>query len=266
MTAVDHVLDALQRRGWSVPRREQVSEGRRGPNPTRIDLVRGKARQHLLVYAWRITGEGKGRSGTNYRIQTTRSHPGDLQVEVGRLTVGFGVDVDRNVIAVFDGWTKRRTGSSSSVHIKRALLVAAAAEGYAEQQPVWDGRAAASLEEVDRLVEWIEGQRRPRCGAVQALKYELAGSNATVTADLWDGAPAAWLRVDDTLAIADRSGRQLVDDGLWKVTDTQVTQVPRNSSGSTSYPRNTVTLACRYVGQVQDPAAVLAGLTRRPPA
>lgn len=265
MAALDHVVDALQQRGWTVPTRQRVAESGRGPNPTRLDLTRGKARQHLVAYAWRISGEGKGRSGTNYRIQTTRTHAGDLLVEPDRFTVGFGVDADRGVLAVFDGWTKRTTGSSSSVHIKRDLLDSAVTAGYAEQPPIWDGRAAATLDEVDQLLAWIERQRAPRQVAVQALTVEVAGATAAVASDLWDGAPAAWLRTGDTFAIADRPGEQLVDDGLWKVTDVRVSSVQRTTPSGKSYPRNNVTLVGRRFGRVQDPAAVLAGLTRRPP-
>ncbi len=266
MAALDQVVDALQQRGWTVPARQRVAESGHGPNPTRLDLARGKARQHLLAYAWRITGEGKGRSGTNYRIQTTRTHQGDLLVEADRFTVGFGVDADRGVLAAFDGWTKRTTGSSSSVHIKRDLLDTAATGGYAEQPPIWDGRAAAILGEVDQLVAWIERQRAPRQAAVQALTVQVTGSTAEVTSDLWDGAPAAWLRVGDTFAIADRPGEHLVDDGLWRVTDVRVSSVQRATASGKSYPRNNVTITGRRFGRVQDPAAVLAGLTRRPPA
>ncbi len=113
---------------------------------------------------------------------------------------------------------------------------------------------------------WVERQRAPRQAAVQALTVQVAAATAEVTSDLWDGAPAAWLRIGDTFAIADRPGERLVDDGPWKVTDVQVSSVQRTSASGKSYPRNNVTLTGRRYGRVQDPSAVLAGLTRRPPA
>ena len=91
MTAVDDVVAAFDAAGWTALVQQGVHGGR-SVNPSRVDLARGKQYLQLLVYAWKITGEGKGRSGDNYRIQTTRSHGGDLMTESGRLTLGFGVD------------------------------------------------------------------------------------------------------------------------------------------------------------------------------
>ncbi len=56
MAALDNVVDALQQRGWAVPTRQRVAESGHGSNPTRLDLTRGKARQHLVAYASRISG------------------------------------------------------------------------------------------------------------------------------------------------------------------------------------------------------------------
>lgn len=107
MKPMDHVLEAFDRHAWTRLAVEPLSGRPSMPNPSRVDLVRGKQRLSLIAYAWKITGEGKGRTGTDYRIQTTRSHETDLLIEPPRLTLGFGVDPEREVIAVFDGWTKR---------------------------------------------------------------------------------------------------------------------------------------------------------------
>jgi hypothetical protein len=232
----------------------------RSPNPTRADLMRGRReRLALLVYAWKITGEGKGRTGTNYRIQTTRSHEGELLSEPDRLTLGFGVDEARKVIAVFDGWTKRNTGSSSSVHIKRELLDGAAAVGYATYGPPWDARAAASFDQVDKLVPWFDTQFKIRLAAVQALEHSVSGESATARADLWDSAPAAWLRQGDHLVLADRAGEHLVDDSIWAIRSLEVTvTVPGR------YPRRSITFTCQRYGRVKNESQVLKGLTRRP--
>lgn len=258
VSAVDDVLARFRDRGWTVVTQEAVYG--HSPNPTRVDLARGR-HEHLalLVYAWKVTGEGKGRTGTNYRIQTTRSHEGEFLSEPGRLTLGFGVDAEREVIALFDGWTKRNTGSSSSVHIKRAMLDEAAATGYATYGPLWDARAAARFDDIDKLLPWLDAQFKRRFATVQALEHSVSGESATVRADLWDSAPAAWLRSGDRLVLADRAAEHLVDDSVWTIRslDVTVTTPGRN-------PRRTVTFSCQRHGRVNNEAKVLEGLTRRP--
>lgn len=260
MSALDSVHEILSDAGWTVATRESVAGGR-SVNPTRFDLIRGKQRFQLLAYAWKITGEGLGRSGTNYRIQTTRSHTGDLLIEQGRHTVGFGVDADREVVAVFDGWTKRTKGKSSSVHIERATLDKAAAEGFAEEDPRWDGRAAARYGEIDRLLEWVVKQQQSRTAAVQPLDYIVTGEQAVVVADLWNAAPAAWLRTSDRLVLANSDGNDLLDTAIWQVQGVVVEAVMRDGPN----PRHSVKFTCRRYGRVTttNKATFLAGLTKR---
>lgn len=263
MSALDIVLENFREAGWTTAARESVGGGR-SVNPTRVDIVRGNECFSLLAYAWKITHEGKGRTGVNYRIQTTRSHNDDLYVEEGRQTVGFGVDADRQVIAVFDGWTKRATGRSSSVHIKRATLESAAADGFAEQVPRWDGRAAARYSEVDRLLQWISEQQPTRTAAVQPLDYVISDdrTKTTVVADLWDSAPAASLRRGDRLVLASRDGSGLLDTAIWQISALTVETVIREGRN----PRRKVTFSCRRYGQVTNtPKTYLAGLTPREP-
>lgn len=260
MSALDVVLEKFSEAGWTVAARESVSGGR-SVNPTRVDIARGKRRFSLLAYAWKITHEGKGRSGTNYRIQTTRAHEDDLLDEAGRQTVGFGVDEDRQVIAVFDGWTKRATGRSSSVHIERATLDKAAADGFAVEDPHWDGRAAARYSDVHQLLQWISDQRETRKAAVQPLHFSVDGDQATVVADLWNSAPAAWLRRQDLLVVANRDGNDLLDSALWQIKDLKVATVVKEGRN----PRRNVTFTCRRYGRVTttNKATFLAGLTKR---
>lgn len=258
VSAIEEVLTAFAERGWRESSKVRVSGGR-SPNPTRVDLAFGKQQLSLVMYAWKVTGEGKGRSGDNFRIQTTRSHEGELLSDGDRLTLGFGVDSGRGVLVVFDGWTKRNTGSSSSVHIKRALLDAAAESGFSTDGPVWDARAACRMSNIESLLPWIDEQMKPRLAAVQALAYEVKGERATATADLWDSAPAAWLRVGDRLVLADRDGERLVDDSIWTVKDVAVTLV-----GEGRYPRRNITFTLKRYGRVKNAAKMLEGLTRRP--
>jgi hypothetical protein len=256
VSAIDEVINAFQAIGWTVGS-ERVG---RGPNPTRLDLQRGrKQRLSLLAYAWRITGEGKGRSGTNFRIQTTRTHNGPLLSEHDRLTLGFGIDAGRDVIAAFDGWTKRNTGASSSVHIKRQLLDDAQANGLATSGPPWDSRVACRKSEIDRLLPWIDEQGKPRASAVHAVDFQWHGeSTATVSAKLWDSAPAAWLRAGDHLVAADPAGERLLDNSIWTVRELDV-QV----SGSGRYPLRLITFGLQRYGRVENEAQVLGTLNRK---
>lgn len=258
VSAIDEVLAAFTQHRWKVALCERVSGGR-SPNPTRVDLVRAKQRLRLVMYAWNVTGEGKGRSGDNFRIQTTRSHDGDLLSESGRLTLGFGIDADRDVFVVFDGWTKRNTGRSTSVHIKRTLLDSAVEDGFSTDGPPWDARAACIKAEMESLLPWIYEQWEPRLAAVQALAYEVRGEEAEARSDLWASAPAAWLRVEDQLVLADRDGERLVDPSIWTVKHLFVTV-----AGESRYPRRTISFRLRRFGRVKNAEKMLEGLTRRP--
>lgn len=255
MAAVDEVISAFAAAGWTAVS-ERVG---RGPNPTRLDLRRGRKQGlSLLAYAWKVTGEGKGRTGTNFRIQTTRTHDGPLMTEHGRLTLGFGIDAGREVIVAFDGWTKRNTGSSSSVHIKRSLLDTAAETGFAVDGEPWDSRAACRLAEIDKLLPWIDGHIKTRVSAVPAVDFQWHGDAGTASADLWDSATAAWLRVGDRLVVADKAGKHLLDTSIWTVKDLSVAVT---SEGR--YPRRAVTFGLQRYGRVKNEAAVLAELTGR---
>ena len=53
--------------GWTALQQQSV-DGGRGANPTRLGLARGKQYLQLLVYAWKITGEGNGRTGTKEHV------------------------------------------------------------------------------------------------------------------------------------------------------------------------------------------------------
>lgn len=249
MTAVDDVVAAFDAAGWTALKQQSVHGGR-SVNPTRVDLARGRQYLQLLVYAWKITGEGKGRVGTNYRIQTTRSHDGDLMSESSRLTLGFGIDEDRGVLAVFDGWTKRATGGSSSVHIKRETLEGAVDAGFAEQAPLWDSRAAVRLPSVEPLLPWIARQRDRRRTAVHAKELVIDAKGARITCDLWDAAPAAWLRPKDQLMVTDPTGVQFVDASLWEVDDVTLTVTTPGRNA-----RRTVTFDCHRYGRVHAAAA-----------
>lgn len=246
VSAADDVIEAFEQAGWTVTARARVNGA--SPNPTRVDLARGKRQGlALLIYAWKVTGEGKGRTGTNYRIQTTRSHEGDLLIENGRLTLGFGIDADRGVLAVFDGWTKRATGSSSSVHILRSTLDEAQHNGYATDGPPWDSRVATRLSEPDNLLPWIGLQDKRRTAPVQPVEHTITDDRAQVVADLWNSPTGSWLRPGDHLVLADSTGTALLDTARWEVETVAVAVV----NPGERYPRRRVTFVCRRSGRVQ---------------
>jgi hypothetical protein len=232
---------AFEKAGWTAS--TQSVAGGRSPNPTRVDLARPRRQLRLLAYAWRITHEGKGRTGNDYRIQTTRSHGGDFLFERDRTTLGFGVDAERGVIAVFDGWTKRTTGRSSSVHIDRAVLDGAREHGFAVQAPTWDSRIAVRTDEIDHVLGWLETHSKTRLVAVQPRTHAVDGEHATLEADLRNS-PAAYLRVGDRLVMADTAGPRLLDPSVWTVTQIAVEAKPSSRNQSRS-----ATFACRRFGR-----------------
>lgn len=253
VSVVDEILAALEDRGWSAANIQPVFG--RSPNPTRVDLVHAGRGLPLVLYAWKVTGEGRGRRGNNYRIQTTRAHEGELLNDPHRLTLGLGLDQERDVVVAFDGWTKRNTGSSSSVHIKRSLLDAAATTGFSTDGMDWDSRVACRRSEIEKLLPWVAAQRNRRVAPVVALSQSISGDTAVATADLWDSAPAAWLRPGDHLVLVDQAGTRLVDDSIWTVREigVEVTTLGRN-------PRRTINFNLTRHGRAQDPNRVLDAL------
>ena len=254
MSAVDQALAAFESEGWVVAKREPVTVGGRSPNPTRVDLARGRQRLKLIVYAWKITGEGQGRRGTNYRIQSTRSHPGDLITEAGRYTIGFGIDEGRGVILAFDGWTKRLPSRSPSVHIKRATLDRARDDGYAEQQPVWDGRVATRLDTIDKVLDWVQQQRKRRTVGFEPDFLEVNGETATIGCDIHRSEPAMWLRPGDHLFLTTSDFHHLKNPSLWTVDEVSIVVT---NPGETR-PAHRAILKCTKYGAVNDPSRLLA--------
>jgi hypothetical protein len=249
---LQRLLEAIEDAGWHVDLCEAVSV-RGGPNPTRLDLSKGQDRRGLLVYSWNITGEGKGRSRDDYRIQTTRTHEGPLMLEADRTTVGIGWDPKRAVFAAFEGWTKRYTGKSSSVHIKRALLEAAVANGFDEGGERWDRRLAFDSANVAVLMDWLRGLEGRREAAMPALSVERVDPmRAEIVGDVWGASPVPWLRGGDRLVALAKSG-DLLDDSLWRIEDLEGFAARGSDK---RYPRTHVRFRCRRIGQVEDSDAL----------
>lgn len=107
--------DALINAGWQIDQDPPLSAGG-GPNPSRLQIRRGRLERRLVIYAWNITSEGTGRrkagrDNLDWRVQTTRSHEGDLLAPQGHLSVGLGWFEEGGVFAASDIWVKHTTGN-----------------------------------------------------------------------------------------------------------------------------------------------------------
>jgi len=246
----DVFVEVLEDAGWVVERRAQVFAS--GPNPTRLDIRRAQDWRQFLIYAWNITLEGKGRVGNNYRTQSTRAHDGALICEPDRSTVGIGWDEDRQVLSAYDGWTKRETGFSTSVHIKRETLDTAAANGWAEEGPPWDARAAFRPEKIGRFLAWIGQMGARREAALRPLEFkQLDKDTAEIVGQILGGQPTGWLRQKDRIVVVD-SGRRLADDRLWRIEHL----APIRTKTPGGRQRTWVQFTCRRVGAIHDPSVV----------
>ena len=147
------------------------------------------------VFAWRITHEGKGRIGKNLRIQATSFGKGNSPVQVDQFVLGIGWSNDHSVFVAFDPWVKRNPGSSSSVHIKRALVEQAATDGVASGGFTWDPRFAFTHSHAAEHLAWARRlwTRPPyRTLSVKALSLEVFDPDTlTVEVDPWSSL-AGW--------------------------------------------------------------------------
>lgn len=235
--------DALTDDGWRIA---QDTPYGAGPNPSRLTICRGRVTRNALVYAWNITGEGKGRPKTDFRVQTTRSHEGDLISPPAHLAMGLGWQEDYGVFGAFDVWIKRTTGKSSSVHLTRALLKAAVTDGWAEEMREDGPTCAFKADQVERYLMWLLHLAQTRVVAADPMTFNITGDRLTLRLDPWKDWRYFALRVDDHVALQ-RSGA-LLDDCVWKLqsieTDRQVTDGGSN--------RPFLDLVCRRHGIVRD--------------
>lgn len=241
------LLQDLSSVGWSVERAVRVS-GQGSPNPTRVVLRRGRRRRHLLVYAWRVTTEGKGRERPGQplrgRVQTTRAHDGDLLFQPGHVTVGVGWEEQRGVWFAFDAWAKRHTGKSSSVYVEPSFLRQAERLGAAAEERSDCLELAFRPERVGALLPWLDALSRPRLvplsGAVSILEH--SPEHLVVEGSARRHERLTWLREGDHTVLRD------VDDRtVWRVTGAYGRQDP---ASTTNHPLVTVEL--RPYGRVVD--------------
>jgi len=218
-------VEALEQAGWLLVEQRQFFPT--GPNPTVLVARRGRRTLRLLVYAWRITDEGQGRqkagrSDRDYRVQTTRSHEGDLLALPGHLAAGLGWDSERELFAAFDPWIKRTTGSSSSVHITRDLLDRAAADGWAEEERPDGPECAFRAAEVPRYLGWLMALHQPRYVQLRPDVFDVEPERCHAEVSQ-PGKEALALRRGDHFAVVGRGGRD--GQGVWQVEEVVTSRV-----------------------------------------
>jgi hypothetical protein len=242
----DQLIKALEAKGWKKVEYRPLDSG--SANPSVLVLRRGRDTRRFLVYAWRITGEGKGRSKTDFRVQTTRADKtGPLRLQAGYTSIGIGWDNARGVFAAFDVWTKRNTSWSSSVHIRRALLDAAAANGWYEEDREDGPEIAFTPDSIGRFLDWIVKIDQPRVALIEPVKVDVRSADeATIDVDPRANPKAPWLRRGDHIAVG-RGGRT-VDNALWRIDD--VAEMDQTTAGGNR--RWHLRFRCSRWGVIQD--------------
>ena len=184
--------------------RETVGGGRSG-QPHAARPRQREAALRLLVYAWKITGEGKGRTGTTIGSRPPAATKAICSPSPAGSPSGFGIDEGarrHRCLRRLDQTGHRR---SSSVHIERATLDAAKSNGYAEQQPLWDSRAATEARRHRSTLPTgstanADSDRRLRAARYAYRRRHRRQSPPTSGHRL----RPRWLRIGDRLFLADK--------------------------------------------------------------
>lgn len=241
------LLAAAEAAGYVVALKQAVS-AHGGANPTRVDLRLGPHVVKLLVYSWYITLEGKGRTKDDFRIQTTRAHSGPLMDERGRVTVGLGWRVDDKLFVGFDGWAKRFSGSSSSIHTKRTFINDVTASGLEVGGMLHDPRCGFDEAHVDGFVKWAHALGgRKTAGLVPVRSTRLDAKNLVITGLIHASQATGRLRVKDRIIVFNKR-KQIADPGIWQIAN--LTTVEEKTAAGRS--RWLVDFTCRLVGTVDD--------------
>jgi hypothetical protein len=213
-----------------------------------VDLRLGPHVTKLLIYSWFMTVEGHGRGKDDFRIQTTRAHDGPLMDEKGRVTVGVGWRLENAVFVGFDGWAKRYTGSSSSVHTRRALIEAVEDDGFGTDGSRHDPRFGFDAAHVGRFVTWTHGLDDPKVVALMPRDWRrVDDDNAVIVGKVHASQPTSSVREKDRLIVLESSGR-IADYALWQIRSL----TPMEEKTQTGRPRRFIEFKCRRVGRVED--------------
>lgn len=233
-TAHQRFRDALTEAGWIIEQ-DQPWTRPGAANPSRLVIRRSRLQRHLFVYAWEVTPEGKGRKKAgrddlDWRVQTTRSHEGDMYSPPGHLAVGLGWHTEQEVFAAFDVWIKRTTGTSSSVHLTRQLLNAGQADGWSEETGKGGPTCAFTANNVNRYLAWLSDRDANRVVAIDPVSHHLDGDRLTVRLEPRKDWRYFSVRIGDHIVL--RRKGSLLDRSLWVVdaleTDRQQTEGGRN--------------------------------------
>lgn len=246
---------ALGAAGWQIMQDVPLSDDNRAANPSRMRIRRGRLQRQILAYAWNIRSEGlgrvkAGRDDLDWRVQTTRSHEGDLLAPPGHLSVGLGWFADRGVFAGFDPWIKRTTGGSSSVHFTDALLWKGAADGWAQEMRLDGPTCSFRPELVERFLSWaLACNHDTLLMTVTPLEYSLDDHGvAQLRLDPRRGWRYFDLRLGDCLVLS--TDGQLLNNVVWRI---EAIETDRQKSAAGSN-RPYLVLRCRRHGIVRDEA------------
>ncbi len=242
---LERLLNAAKAVGYAIDLRQTFSKSG-GVNPTRVDLRLGPHPTKLLVYSWFMTLEGFGRGKDDFRIQTTRAHDGPLMDEKSRVTVGLGWRREDDVFVGFDGWAKRYTGGSSSVHTKRALIAAVKQNGWTLEGQRHDARLGFDAQHVADFIRWAHGLHDPKVAAIVPVSIATTdANNCLIVGKVHATQPTSWVREKDRLLILD-SKKRVSDRALWRI----VSLEPVEEKTPAGYPRRFIRFQCRRVGTV----------------
>jgi hypothetical protein len=247
--------DALEAADWQIMRDIPLSGNDRAVNPSRLRVRRGRLQRQILAYAWKIQDEGKGRvkagrADLDWRVETTRSHDGDLLAPPGHLSVGLGWSADRELFAGFDPWIKRTTGKTSSVHFTDVLLKVGATHGWAEEMRPDGPTCSFRPELIDRFLSWaLACSHDTLLMAVNPVEYSLDDQDA---ARLRLDPRKSWryfdLRQGDCLVLSHDG--QLLSNVVWRIEEIETDR--QKSAGGSNRPY--LVLRCHRHGIVRDEA------------
>jgi hypothetical protein len=243
---LDKLLAAVEAAGYAVELKQAVSA--HGVNPTRVDLRLGTHFTKLLIYSWFITLEGHGRAKDDFRIQTTRAHDGPLKKERSRVSVGVGWRLEADVFVAFDAWAKRYTGSSSSVHIRRALIEAVLEDGGAQDGPRHDPRYGFAAANAIGFVQWAHALDDPKVAVLAPHDWtRVDDNNAVIVGKVHATQPTSWVREKDRLIIIN-TNKRIADDALWQIRSL----TPVEAKTEAGRPRRFIRFECRRLGKVEE--------------
>lgn len=253
MTIHEDLAAALSAGGVTVTGVEPESGRRNAPNPTRISIRIGPRRQvQYRLFAWNITHEGKTRVGNNLRVQATSFGKRNSPVTIDEWILGIGWSGAHGVYVGFDPWIKRNPGDSSSVHIKRDLVEAAATNGWVEGGEDWDPRVGFTPANAAQFLGWAQGLwTRKTLSVIRHSGEMIDADHVVLRVDPVRSNRAYGARVGDRLAVFDTEGRP--GDYLWRVQGIGTVEVPLPSGRNRFHYRFTCEKSARVRGPLEAP-------------